>query len=221
MSESVFTAVDRYINNLFVPADASLAATMEAAKNEGIPPISISSGQGKLLYLLAKMSKPQTILEIGTLAGFSTIWFARSLPENGKVVTLELDAHHAAVAGKNIESAGLAHKVEIRVGNALATMDKMISANKEKFDLIFIDADKPPYAEYFLKALELSHAGTVIIADNVVREGKILDAAIEDEDIVGIQRFISTLAASDKVEATILQTVGEKVHDGIAIAIVK
>jgi predicted O-methyltransferase YrrM len=221
MSESVFTAVDRYINNLFIPEDTSLAATMEAAKKEGIPPISISSGQGKLLYLLAKMSKPQSILEIGTLAGFSTIWFARSLPENGRIVTLELDPHHADVARKNLEGAGVANKAEIRVGNALDTMDKMISANKEKFDLIFIDADKPPYAEYFLKALELSHSGTVIIADNVVREGKILDTGINDEDIEGIQRFNLALATSDKVEATILQTVGEKVHDGIAIAIVK
>ena len=221
MSESIFTAVDRYINNLFVPADASLASTMETAKKEGIPPISISSGQGKLLYLLAKMSKPTTILEIGTLAGFSTIWFARSLPENGKVVTLELDPHHAAVAQKNLEGAGVAHKTEIRVGNALQTMDNMISGKKEKFDLIFIDADKPPYAEYFLKALELSHSGTVIIADNVVREGKILDENTSDEDIAGIRRFNAALADSDKVEATILQTVGEKVHDGIAIAIVK
>ncbi len=221
MSDSVFTAVDKYINNLFVPADSTLAATMEAAKKEGIPAISISSGQGKLLYLLSKMSKPQTILEIGTLAGFSTIWFARSLPENGKIVTLELDPHHAAVARKNLEGAGVAHKAEIRVGNALVSMDKMISEQKEKFDLIFIDADKPPYAEYFLKSLELSHPGTVIIADNVVREGKILDEKTDDEDIAGIQRFIETLAASDKVEATILQTVGEKVHDGISIAIVK
>jgi predicted O-methyltransferase YrrM len=220
MSDSVFTAVDRYINNLFIPEDASLTATMEAAKKEGIPPISISSGQGKLLYLLAKMSKPQSILEIGTLAGFSTIWFARSLPEHGRIVTLELDPHHADVARKNLEGAGVANKAEIRVGNALDTMDKMISAN-EKFDLIFIDADKPPYAEYFLKALELSHSGTVIIADNVVREGKILDTGIRDEDIEGIQRFNLALATSDKVEATILQTVGEKVHDGIAIAIVK
>ena len=221
MADSIFTEVDQYINDLFVPPDAFLDATMETAKKEGIPSISISSGQGKLLYLLAKMARAEKILEIGTLAGFSTIWFSRALPANGKIVTLELDAHHAAVAKTNIENAGVADKVEIRIGNASDTMDKMISEGKEKFDLIFIDADKPPYATYFLKALELSHPGTVIIADNVVREGKILDQNSDDDDIAGIQRFNSTLANSDKVEATILQTVGQKVHDGIAIAIVK
>lgn len=221
MSSSIFTDVDQYIHELFIPEDEALNKTMDSISETGIPSISVSYTQGKLLFLLAKMSKPKRILEIGTLAGFSTIWLARALPAGGVLVSLELEQQHADIALKNIANAGLADKVQILVGPAGDSLDQMISGKTEPFDFIFIDADKPPYAEYFRQSLKLSKSGTVIVADNVVREGRILDKATTDEDAAGIARFNKLISQTPEVDASILQTVGEKLHDGIAIAIVK
>ncbi len=221
MNDSVFTEVDQYIHRLFVPDDEALNKTMLSIKETGIPSISVSFTQGKMLFLLAKMSRATRILEVGTLAGFSTIFLARALPDNGELVSLELEQKHADIASKNIAGAGLAHKVKILVGPAGDSLDQLISEGAQPFDFIFIDADKPPYAEYFEKALKLSVSGTVIVADNVVREGRILDTETKDEDAAGIARFNKLLAETPEVDASILQTVGEKMHDGIAIAIVK
>ena len=221
MDKKLFIAVDEYINTLLVPEDEALLATKNSIEENNIPQISISANQGKFLYLLALLCRAQNILEIGTLGGYSTIWLARALPDNGRLITIEVDPKHANVAQKNIERAGLDDKVDIRIGKALEILSRMEMESQEPFDMIFIDADKPPYAEYFQWALKLSHPGTLIIADNVIRDGKVLDADSKDEMVKGVQRFNTLLAATQSVTATIIQTVGEKDHDGMAIAIVK
>ena len=169
---------------------------------------------------MVKLVGAKRILELGTLGGYSTIWMGRGLGINGKIITIELDAKHAALAQKNIDRAGLSGNVEIRVGKGLELLRKMIDENESPFDLIFIDADKPPYAEYFNLALELSRQGTLIIADNVIREGKVLDPNIQDEMVAGVHRFNQLLASKAGVTATIIQTVGSKEHDGMALAVV-
>jgi len=221
MDKKLFIAVDEYINTLLVPEDEALLATKNSIEENNIPQISISANQGKFLYLLALLCRVQNILEIGTLGGYSTIWLARALPDNGRLITIEVDPKHASVAQKNIERAGLDDKVDIRIGKALEILSRMEMESQEPFDMIFIDADKPPYAEYFQWALKLSHPGTLIIADNVIRDGKVLDADSKDEMVKGVQRFNTLLAATQSVTATIIQTVGEKDHDGMAFAIVK
>jgi len=221
MDKKLFAAVDEYINKLFVPEDNALLETKKSIGDNNIPQISISANQGKFLYLLALLSKARKILEIGTLGGYSTIWLARALPADGQLTSIEIDPKHAAVAQKNIERAGLSDKVEIMIGKAIDILSNMEMENSGPFDLIFIDADKPPYAEYFRQALKLSHSGTLIIADNVIRDGKVLDAANSDEMVKGVHRFNTILAATPSVTATIIQTIGEKDHDGMALAIVK
>ncbi|MFT3702301.1 MAG: O-methyltransferase [Agriterribacter sp.] len=220
MSNDIFGAVDQFINQLFVKEDEALIDTKKAIIDNGLPQISISENQGKFLYILAKLKNPQRILEVGTLGGYSTIWLARALSQGGHLTSLELDQHHADVAKANIAKAGLADKVTIRVGNALEELPKMQKENAGPFDVIFIDADKEPYAQYFEWALKLSKPGTLIITDNVVREGKILETDSTDANVTGVQRFIELLASTKEVTATIIQTVGSKYHDGIALAIV-
>ncbi|MBS1689545.1 MAG: O-methyltransferase, partial [Bacteroidetes bacterium] len=171
--------------------------------------------------VMAILCRANRILELGTLAGYSTIWMARALPDNGKLVTIEVDPHHAAVAKRNIENAGLAEKVDLQLGKALDILPQMIAAGEAPFDMIFIDADKPPYPEYFNYALQLSHPGTLIICDNVIREGQVLDPNSTDERVYGVRRLNEMLSKNDKVTATIIQTVGAKEHDGMAIAVVK
>ncbi len=221
MNQELFAAVDQYISQLLEPPDAVLAATEQSIIDNGIPQISISPNQGKFLYMLALLRGAKKILEIGTLGGYSTIWLARALPENGKLVTLELEPAHAAVAQKNIERAGLASKVKIKTGNALGLLPQLVADGAGPFDMIFIDADKPPYAEYFQWALRLSHPGTLIVADNVIREGQVLESGHPDERVSGVQRFNQLLADTPSVIATIIQTVGVKEYDGMALAIVK
>jgi predicted O-methyltransferase YrrM len=162
----------------------------------------------------------KNVLELGTLGGYSTIWLARALPDNGKVITIEFDKHHGKVAKQNIENAGLSKKVDLRIGKALNILPKLIAESIEPFDMIFIDADKPPYVEYFEFALQLSRPGTLIVCDNVIREGKVLDKNSTDEKVQGVQRLNKMLSENKKVTATILQTVGIKEYDGIAIAVV-
>ncbi|MCC6288328.1 MAG: O-methyltransferase [Chitinophagaceae bacterium] len=220
MSDDIFGSVDNFIDRLFAQEDEALAATKKAITDNGLPQISISQNQGKFLHILAKLRNPSKILEIGTLGGYSTIWLARALNAGGKLISLEIDQYHADVASANITKAGLAESVSIRVGNALEELPKMKSENAGPFDVIFIDADKEPYAEYFQWALQLSKPGTLIIVDNVVREGNILDENSTDENVKGVQRFIKLLSETKNVTATIIQTVGSKYHDGIALAIV-
>lgn len=220
MSNDIFGSVDQFINQLFVKEDESLVDTKKAIINNGLPQISVSENQGKFLYMLAKLKNPEKILEIGTLGGYSTIWLARALSKTGHLTTLELDQHHADVAKTNIANAGLANAVTVRVGNALEELPKLEKENAGPFDVIFIDADKAPYPKYFQWALKLSKPGTLIITDNVVREGKILEENKDDADTTGVQQFIQLLSSTKEVTATIIQTVGSKYHDGIALAIV-
>lgn len=218
---SIFEEVDGYISNLFGDEDDALRKTMQAIKDERIPQISVSANQGKFLQLLARLCNAKEILEIGTLGGYSTIWMARALPKDGKLISLELDKHHADVARKNISVAGLRDIVDIRIGKAIETLPQLVKENAGPFDMIFIDADKPPYKEYFEWSLKLSRPGTLIVADNVIRDGKVLLKESPDEMSAGAKRFNEALAANNSVTATIIQTVGTKEHDGMAIAIVK
>jgi caffeoyl-CoA O-methyltransferase len=220
MDKTIFEAVDQYISNLFPLKDDALTSTEQSIEEANIPQISVSPNQGQFLNILAKLCSAKKILEIGTLGGYSTIWLARALPADGKLVTLELDPKHAAVANKNIVRAGLGAIVDIRIGKALDVLPQIEAEGLAPFDMIFIDADKPPYAEYFQWALRLSRPGTLIVADNVIREGKVLDANSPDPMVAGAQRFNKMLSANTAVTATIIQTVGAKEHDGMAMAIV-
>lgn len=220
MSNDIFGLVDDFIDKLFAQEDDALAGAKKAIIDNGLPQISISQNQGKFLHVLAKLRNPSKILEIGTLGGYSTIWLGRALSAGGKLISLEIDEHHAEVASANVAKAGLADNITIRVGNALEELPKIKQENAGPFDVIFIDADKEPYAEYFEWALQLSKPGTLIIVDNVVREGKILDENTGDKEVRGVQRFIKLLSETQGVTATIVQTVGSKYHDGIALAIV-
>jgi predicted O-methyltransferase YrrM len=213
-----WTAVDRYFNDLFVPADPALDAALEASAKAGLPPIQVSPNQGKLLFLLAKLHGARNVLEIGTLGGYSAIWLARALPAGGRLTTLEADAKHAEVARDSIARAGLASVVDVRLGRALDTLPEL--AGDGPFDLIFIDADKASLPDYFKWALELSRVGTLIIVDNVVRNGAVVDAGSADPSVQGVRRLNEIVARERRVSATAIQTVGSKGYDGFALALV-
>ena len=215
-----WTAVDRYLTDLLVPADAALAATLEESARAGLPPIAVSPTEGKLLHLLARVHGAREILEIGTLGGYSTIWLARALPPGGRLVTLELNPAHAEVARANVARAGLAGAVELRVGPALETLPRLAAEGRSPFDLVFLDADKGGYPAYLAWALRLTRRGSLIVADNVVRDGAVIDPASEDPNVLGVRRFLELLAAEPRVSATAVQTVGSKGYDGFAIALV-
>jgi len=221
MDLKIFGAVDEYITGLFEQEDSSLTAVEQSIKESNIPPISISPNQGKFLQMLARLCHAKKILEIGTLAGYSTIWLARALPKDGKLITLEYEPLHARVSQTNIDRAGLTSVVEIRVGKGIDLLPKLVEEGAGPFDMIFIDADKPPYKEYFDWSLKLSRPGTLIVADNVIREGKVLHDKSPDEMVAGVKRFNAALAVNHAVTATIIQTIGAKEHDGMALAIVK
>ena len=220
MDKEIFESVDQYILKLVGSEDEALRAADRSITEENLPPISVSANQGKFLHVLAKVSRAKKILEIGTLAGYSTIWMARALPKDGKLISLEFDPHHARVAKANIERAGLSKIVDVRIGKAIDLLPQLYANNEGPFDMIFIDADKTPYTEYFQWSLKLSHSGTLIVADNVIREGNVLDPASTDEMVQGVQRFNDYLSQTKSVTATIIQTVGSKVHDGMALAVV-
>ena len=220
MSREQWTAVDRYIADLLVPSDAALDAALASSTAAGLPAINVSPPLGKLLHILARVRGARTILEIGTLGGYSTIWLARALPAGGRLVTLEADAKHAEIARANIARAGLSDVVDLRLGLALDTLPKIAAEGRGPFDLIFIDADKQHNADYFRWAVDLSRKGSVIIVDNVVRDGKVIDAASADAMVQGVRRFNEALAAEPRVSATEIQTVGSKGYDGFAIAVV-
>lgn len=216
MSQELWSDVDRYITQLFIPPDPALDAAIEVSDAAGLPPIAVSPNQGKLLMLMARFGGARSILEIGTLGGYSTIWLARGLAEGGRVVTLEVDPAYAEVARVNLERAGVGDRVEIVVGDARETL----AALSGPFDLVFIDADKEGYPEYFVRALELSRVGTVIVGDNVVRDGAVIDPATDDPRVIGIRRFNELVAAEPRVDATAIQMVGTKGHDGFAVMMV-
>ena len=220
MNQDLWTAVDQYINDQLVPSDSVLDAALDACTAAELPAISVTPSLGKLLQLLARLVDAKNILEIGTLGGYSTIWLARALPAGGRVITLEADAKHAKVACKNIARAGLADVVELREGKALDTLPELAAEGLEAFELIFIDADKSNNPHYFDWALRLSHKGTLIIVDNVVRDGAVIEADSTDPNIQGVRRLFEILAAEPRVVSTALQTVGSKGYDGFAIAIV-
>lgn len=216
MDNEQWTAVDRYFTDLLIGNDPALDAALGASAAAGLPAIHVAPNQGKLLQLLAQGIRARTVLEIGTLGGYSTVWLARALPADGRLVTLEFDPRHAEVARGNIARAGLAGIVELRVGKALDTLPQVAGP----FDLIFIDADKQSYPEYFKWALKLSHPGSMIIADNVVRNGAVVDAASTDPMVQGVRRMNELIAAEPRVSATAIQTVGCKGYDGLIIALV-
>lgn len=220
MNQETWTAVDRYIEGLFVPKDAVLEAALKTSAEAGLPAIAVSPGQGKLLHVLARLVNARRILEIGTLGGYSTIWLARALPEAGRLVTLEAEPKHAEIARGNITRAGLSEKVQIVIGRALETLPKVAAEAREPFDLIFIDADKPSITEYFQWSLKLSRRGSLIIVDNVVRKGAVVEAQNSDANVQGTRRFNKMLAANPQVVASEIQTVGAKGYDGFAIAVV-
>jgi predicted O-methyltransferase YrrM len=220
MTEALWTEVDAYITDMLVPSDAALDAALETSKAAGLPPIAVTPAQGKLLHILARLQGARRILEIGTLGGYSTIWLARALPVDGRLVTLEVNPEYARIAQANISRAGLDSIVDLRLGSALETLPQIAAEGAGAFDLTFIDADKQNIPKYFEFARKFSRPGNLIIVDNVVRDGRVIDAKSHDPDIQGIRRFNQILAAEPGVCATAIQTVGAKGHDGFAIVLV-
>jgi predicted O-methyltransferase YrrM len=215
MSQDLWSSVDRYVQDALLSPDPVLDAALAANAAAGLPAIDVAPNQGKLLHLLARMLGARRILEVGTLGGYSTIWLARALAAGGQLVTLEADPKHAEVARANVARAGLSQIVEVRVGRALDTLPALVG---QSFDLVFIDADKPNNPSYLEWALRLTRPGSVIVVDNVVREGGILDAASDDERIQGTRRLFEVIAREPRLEATAIQTVGGKGHDGFVLA---
>jgi predicted O-methyltransferase YrrM len=220
--QETWSAVDRYVVDELIGADPALDAALADADAAGLPPISVTAAQGKLLQLLARASGARRALELGTLAGFSTIWLARGVGADGSVVTLEADGRYAEVARKNLDRAGVGDRVEIRVGRALDSLPRLEEEGAGPFDLVFIDADKDNYPNYLPWALALSRPGALIVADNVVRDGRLADpAAASDARVEGVRRLHELLGADACVEATTIQTVGAKGYDGFTLARVR
>jgi predicted O-methyltransferase YrrM len=220
MNQERWTAVDAYLADLLIPHDPALEGALRATADAGMPPINVAPNQGKLLHVLALALGARKILEIGTLGGYSTIWLARALPPGGRLVTLEYDPKRADVARANIARAGLADVVEVRVGPALEALPVLVAEGCGPFDLVFIDADKSNTAPYFEWALRLARRSSLIIADNVIRDGAVIDPHSADASVQGVRRFNAMLAAEPRVVATAIQTVGSKGYDGMAIAVV-
>ena len=217
MTQEQWTRVDDYISSLMLPADTALEAALTASSAAGLPAINVAPNQGKFLSLLAQMQGATRILEIGTLAGYSTIWLARALPSSGRLVSLELDPKHAQVAQANLDRAGLSALVEIRVGRALDSLAALVNEGVPPFDLVFIDADKQSIPDYFQWSLKLTRPGSVIVVDNVIRKGAVLDAASSDANVQGVRRFNEIVSKTPSVSATTVQTVGSKGYDGFAL----
>jgi predicted O-methyltransferase YrrM len=225
MNQDLWTAVEKYLVSTLIHPDEAVNEAVHANASAGLPAIDVAPNEGKLLHLIARIQAAARILEVGTLGGYSTIWLARALPPTGRLITLELDPAHAAVAAKNIQRAGLSSLVDIKVGPAaesLATLHADLLVKKiEPFDLIFLDADKPNNPVYLEWAIKLSRPGTIIIGDNVIRDGEILDPNSTNPSVNGTRTFLERLGNHPRLEATALQTVGSKGYDGFAIAIVK
>ena len=220
MTQELWSAVDQYVADTLLKSDDSLESAVKASDEAGLPSIQVSAPQGKFMYLLAKVHGARRILEIGTLGGYSTIWLARALPAGGTLVTMEIDPKHAEVAKANLDRAGVGDKVEVLVGNARDLLPELERRNLAPFDLTFIDADKASIPFYFESALRMSRKGSLILVDNVVREGAVIQADSEDASVQGVRRLNEMLSANSSIEATVLQTVGVKGYDGLAIALV-
>jgi predicted O-methyltransferase YrrM len=221
MSEELWTAVDDYLAEKLIPADAALTAARAANAEAKLPAIDVSPTQGKFLYMLAKIQGARRILEVGTLGGYSTIWLARALPEGGKLITLEIENRHADVARENLKRAGMTSRVEQRVAPAAESLAALVKEGAEPFDLIFIDADKPNNPVYLEWAMRLSRPRTIVVVDNVIREGAVVDAESKDESVRGTRRLFDLIATEPRLEATALQTVGSKGYDGFVVAVVR
>ncbi|MGH7669559.1 MAG: O-methyltransferase [Gemmatimonadaceae bacterium] len=215
-----WAAVDRYIADQMVESDSALESALAASTAAGLPDIQVTPAQGKLLHLLARAIGARRILEIGTLGGYSSIWLARALPSDGRLVTLEVNPEHAAVARRNIAGAGLGAVVDVRLGDARDSLQKLAGEHGPRFDFVFIDADKASTADYFDRAVQLSRPGALVMVDNVVREGAVIDAASDDPSVIGIRKFNELVAADPRVSVTTIQTVGAKGYDGFALALV-
>lgn len=220
MTQDLWTSVDNYITETLLGSDDATERAVAASDAAGLPSIQVSAAQGKLLEIIARVQGAKRILEVGTLGGYSTIWMARALPADGRLVTIEIDPKHAEVAESNIQRAGLSQKVEVLVGNARDILPDVARRGKPPFDLSFIDADKPSIPVYFDWALRMSRPGSLIIVDNVVREGAVIDAASEDASVQGVRRLNEIMAADPRITSTVIQTVGIKGYDGFSIALV-
>jgi predicted O-methyltransferase YrrM len=224
MPQKLWTKVDDYLTQTLIPSDHILEAALDANSTASLPPIDVTPAQGQFLHILARIHNAKRILEIGTLGGYSTIWLARALHENhadkSQLITLEFDPHHAAVARANIARAGLSHIVELRLGPAAVSLEHLAADNPSPFDMIFIDADKPNNPTYLEYALKLSRKGTLILIDNVIREGEIADPNSTDPSVQGTRTMFDLIAANPRLQATVLQTVGSKGYDGFAFALV-
>lgn len=219
-SEELLARIDAYVEQLFAPLDAVLQRNIAASTQAGLPAINVSAAQGKLIYLLTRISGARRVLEIGTLGGFSTTWLARALPVGGQVVTLELNPVHAKVAQTNLEDAAPGVSIDVRVGDAIQSLEQMIATGEPPFDLVFIDADKPRYADYLERALRLSRRGTVILADNVLRHGLVMDVNPDDENARAARAYNAAIAAHPALESVVVPILRETV-DGLAISIVR
>lgn len=220
IDQELWTAVDRYVAEAIVRSDPHLDAALAASDSAGLPSIQVSAPQGKFLSLLASIRGARTILELGTLGGYSTIWLARALPAGGRLITLEAEPKHAEVARANIARAGLSDVVQVRLGRALDTLPVLAQEGAGPFDLVFIDADKASIPEYFEWSLKLTRPGSVIVVDNVVRKGNVIDPTTSDPNVLGVRRFNQQLAQNKRVSATTVQTVGSKGYDGFTLAVV-
>ena len=220
MTEDLWTKVDQYFSGKLLTRDPILDAAVEAAEKAGLPPIAVSPNQGKFLQMLAQLVNARAILELGTLGGYSTIWMARGMRDGGRLITVELDPKHAEIARSNISRAGLKDVVDIRIGSALEVLPQLSAEKRGPFDLIFIDADKQNIPAYFEWSMKLSHPGTLIIVDNVVRDGEVIDANSPDDRIAGVRKFVDLLAAESRASGTTIQTVGTKGYDGFTMVLV-
>ena len=220
MDQNRWSAVDAYFSERLIPADPVLERVLRTSDEAGLPRHNVAPNQGKLLQLLVRMQGSKTILEIGAFGGYSTIWLARALPKDGRLITLEVDSNYAAVATDNIVRAGLSHLVDVRIGKANETLPLLVKEGVGPFDFIFIDADKPSNPEYLEWSLKLSRPGTVIVGDNVVRNGAVTDIKSTDPKVIGVRQFIDLMAENPRLSATAIQTVGSKGYDGFSLAIV-
>lgn len=216
MADAIWTKVDAYLEEVAIKPDPSYRGVHEASRAAGLPDIAVSAAEGKQLHLFAKMSGAKRILEIGTLGGYSTLWLARALPQDGKLITLEYDPKHAAVAKANLDKAGVGDRVEIKIGSALDTLPTL----EGPFDFFFLDANKDGYPEYFRWAVKLSRPGSVIVADNVVRDGKVADRKSTDAMVIGVQKMLALAGEEPHVSASVIQTVGSRGYDGYMLAVV-
>ena len=218
MTDPTWAAVDAYLESKLLPGDPVLEACLRSSADAGLPNIQVSPVQGKLLHLLAQLSGARRILEVGTLGGYSTIWLARALPEDGQLVTLEVDPKHAEVARANVARAGLSKKVEVRVGPALESLPRLENEKRGPFDLFFLDADRPNNRAYVEWVLRLGRPGSLLVVDNVVRRGEVAEASSSDPSVRGVREMIEALASQSRVSATAIQTVGKKGYDGFLLA---